>query len=159
MSQDRDPTKIIGQDNFFRYVPRKGIVLRVEPKSAPLDVLRSAAAALTIGASVEISVPAQVAEPNCLEFVPLLRTTEESEAEFLERVKNGKFQRIRLVQHASQALMKAAAASATHFIDAPVLANGRLELLHYLREVSLSIDYHRYGNLGLRENEERKPLI
>ncbi|MEN9654219.1 MAG: putative proline dehydrogenase/delta-pyrroline-5-carboxylate dehydrogenase, partial [Chlamydiota bacterium] len=35
-------------------------------------------------------------------------------------------------------------------------ANGRLELLHYLREVSVSIDYHRYGNLGPREGEIRK---
>ena len=40
-----------------------------------------------------------------------------------------------------------------------MLAEGRLELLWYLREQSISIDYHRYGNLGMRVNEARtEPL-
>ncbi len=36
--------------------------------------------------------------------------------------------------------------------------NGRLELLQFLREMSISIDYHRYGNLGMREGEWRAPI-
>jgi RHH-type proline utilization regulon transcriptional repressor/proline dehydrogenase/delta 1-pyrroline-5-carboxylate dehydrogenase len=39
--------------------------------------------------------------------------------------------------------------------DEKVLAEGRLELLWYLREQSISHDYHRYGNLGLRAGEAR----
>ena len=31
------------------------------------------------------------------------------------------------------------------------LTEGRIEMLRYLREQSISIDYHRYGNLGERE--------
>ena len=31
------------------------------------------------------------------------------------------------------------------------LSEGRIEMLLYLREQSISIDYHRYGNLGERE--------
>jgi hypothetical protein len=31
------------------------------------------------------------------------------------------------------------------------LAEGRFKMLRYLQEQSLSIDYHRYGNLGERE--------
>ena len=31
----------------------------------------------------------------------------------------------------------------------------RIELLKYLREQSLSVDYHRFGNLGAREGEAR----
>ena len=34
-------------------------------------------------------------------------------------------------------------------------SNGRVALLRYLREQSVSIDYHRYGNLGEREEEPR----
>src|SRR5690606_33710263 len=94
-----------------------------------------------------------------LELVPILRVREEDEATFQSRVRSGKIQRIRLIEPASQTIKEAAAESSTHFIDAPVLANGRLELLHYLREVSISIDYHRYGNLGLREGELRKPIF
>ena len=40
--------------------------------------------------------------------------------------------------------------SGIYVADAPVLAEGRIELLWYLREQSISHDYHRYGNLGER---------
>jgi RHH-type proline utilization regulon transcriptional repressor/proline dehydrogenase/delta 1-pyrroline-5-carboxylate dehydrogenase len=40
--------------------------------------------------------------------------------------------------------------------DEPVLPIGRLELLHYLREQTISSDYHRYGNLGVRGLMQRK---
>ncbi|MDP1608356.1 MAG: bifunctional proline dehydrogenase/L-glutamate gamma-semialdehyde dehydrogenase [Chlamydiales bacterium] len=162
MKQDRDPTKIVGQDNFFRYVPRKGITLRIESKSPPLDVLRVCAAALTCGAGMEISWPSQAAENpqlSWLEMIPLLKTVKESSDQFLHRVRSGMARRIRLVEPASSALQQAAAGSAAYIYDAPVLANGRLELLNYLREVALSIDYHRYGNLGLREGELRKAIL
>ena len=162
MRQDRDPTKIVGEDNFFRYIPRKGIVLRIEPHSNPLDALRISAAALTCGAQMEISWSyneTKAAALNWLELVPVLRVIEETEGTFLSRVTQGKMQRVRVLEHASPALRTAATQSGIHVIDAPILANGRLELLHFLREVAISIDYHRYGNLGMREGELRKPIM
>jgi RHH-type proline utilization regulon transcriptional repressor/proline dehydrogenase/delta 1-pyrroline-5-carboxylate dehydrogenase len=162
MSMDRDPTKIIGQDNLFRYIPRKNIALRIESHSKPLDALRVCAAALTVGAGLELSWSTETASKfnqNWLHLIPVLHTQEESSEEFFHRVQKGTFQRVRLVEHASQELKEALAASGTNLIDQAVLANGRIELLHYLREVSISIDYHRYGNLGLREGELRKPIL
>jgi RHH-type proline utilization regulon transcriptional repressor/proline dehydrogenase/delta 1-pyrroline-5-carboxylate dehydrogenase len=45
----------------------------------------------------------------------------------------------------------AAAAETGFFIErSPVLMEGRLELLHYYRQQSASINHHRYGNLGFR---------
>ena len=162
LHQDRDPTKIVGQDNFFRYLPRKEIVLRLDAHSNPLDALRVAAAALTCGVKLEISWTSLEEKPfelNWLDLVPVLRVVEETEIDFLDRIRSGQVKRIRLIETASFELHKAAAESGVHIVDDPVLANGRLELLHYLREVSLSIDYHRYGNLGLREGELRKPIL
>jgi RHH-type proline utilization regulon transcriptional repressor/proline dehydrogenase/delta 1-pyrroline-5-carboxylate dehydrogenase len=52
-------------------------------------------------------------------------------------------------------IRNAAAESLQYIADAPVLAHGRVELLWYMREQSLSVDYHRYGNLGIRADEER----
>ena len=40
-----------------------------------------------------------------------------------------------------------------------VLSHARIELLWYLREQSISEDYHRYGNLGTRANESRRPVL
>ena len=40
-----------------------------------------------------------------------------------------------------------------------VSQHGRIELLWYVREQSVSQVYHRYGNLGVRAGEERdEPL-
>ena len=42
-----------------------------------------------------------------------------------------------------------------HIADTPVLMQGRLELLWYMQEQSVCVDYHRYGNLGIRADEPR----
>ncbi len=162
LHQDRDPTKVVGEDNYLRYVPRKGTILRLERHSNPLDALRICAAALTCGAGLEISWAhheSKSAAFNWLELVPILPVVEESDEEFLGRVRAGKMHRIRLIEPASAVLHQAAASADVHIIDVPVLANGRYELLHFLREVAISIDYHRYGNLGMREGELRKPIL
>jgi RHH-type proline utilization regulon transcriptional repressor/proline dehydrogenase/delta 1-pyrroline-5-carboxylate dehydrogenase len=50
-------------------------------------------------------------------------------------------------------------AATGHWIaDAPVVSAGRVELLWYLREQTVSTDYHRYGNLGRRAGEARRPV-
>jgi hypothetical protein len=41
-----------------------------------------------------------------------------------------------------------------HLSDAPVLPSGRLELLHYLREQAVCVEYHRYGQIP----RERAPI-
>ena len=44
-------------------------------------------------------------------------------------------------------------------VSTAVSGEGRLEMLWYLREQSVSTDYHRYGNLGLRANEPRAEIL
>ena len=153
LKQPRDPTKIVGQDNFFCYVPRKEIVLRFERHSSPIDALRCVAAAFTVDAEFEISCPPSFFLQDGLSVIC------EDEDHFCKRLQEGNVQRVRLVEPASRLLKQAAADYCVHLIDSPVLANGRLELLHYLREVSISTDYHRYGNLGLRDGELRGPIL
>lgn len=159
---DHDPSRIIGQDNLFKYKVYHGICLRIQSGDAPLDILRVCAAALTCETPIQISytrqqTPVQIND-QWKHLMPLLRIVEESEDHFLQRVKNGAFKRIRLLSAPSSELQQSAAASMCHLDRAPVLANGRFELLHYLQEVAISFDYHRYGNLGVREGEVRKPL-
>ncbi len=161
MQEKRDVTKLVGQDNFFFYLPRKNITLRLNEKDPLLDHLRVIAAALTCKSPLEISWTSSTKSHalNWVDLVPLLRVVDETEEEFLERVKSGKMRRVRIVSKANDALKKASAPNACHIAEEPVLSNGRFELLYYLREVALSIDYHRYGNLGLREGEIRKPIL
>ncbi|HRE92509.1 MAG TPA: hypothetical protein PK095_25555, partial [Myxococcota bacterium] len=44
---------------------------------------------------------------------------------------------------------------AIHYETATVSPVGRVELLRWVEEQSLSIDYHRFGNLGARDQEAR----
>jgi RHH-type proline utilization regulon transcriptional repressor/proline dehydrogenase/delta 1-pyrroline-5-carboxylate dehydrogenase len=154
--KEKDPSKIVGEDNLFRYVPRKGIVLRIEKESSLPDVLRLCAAALTVGAPMEISCTDTVKHIDIGTLSYLFSLMKEDTATFLERVRQGQMKRVRMAEPASKALREAAAEMGVHVVDSPVLASGRWELLHYLQEVSISIDYHRYGNLGLREGELRR---
>jgi RHH-type proline utilization regulon transcriptional repressor/proline dehydrogenase/delta 1-pyrroline-5-carboxylate dehydrogenase len=56
----------------------------------------------------------------------------------------------------SAAVRAAAAATGTCICDAPVVGQGRVEMLWYMHEQSLSDDYHRHGNLGARADEKRR---
>jgi len=137
-SKGHDPSLLLGQDNILRYLPRKGMLFRIQEGDSPLDAQRVAAAAAICRCDLEVS-----------------RFSEESEERLIARIKRGGFSRIRLLRPPSQALSEALAEAAVSVILGEVVANGRLELLHYLREVAVSDNYHRYGNLGRRENEKR----
>lgn len=148
--EPQDKSLCIGQDNFLKYVPQKGMVFRVQPEDSLVDVLRVVAAALTCGTILEVSSSKKIEG---------LAVIEESESVFIERVKKNNIRRIRFISPLSERLKKALAEQSCNVILSKVLSNGRLELLNYIREVAISIDYHRYGNLGDREKEPRTPLI
>lgn len=161
-SEDHDPSKIVGQDNLFRYKPRKGICLRIQEKDTPLDILRIIAAALSCHAKIDISWTRGLCQVRINDTWPHLipfSFIEETEDHFNQRVRKGSYERIRLATAPTERLRSAAAESACILTYAPVLANGRFELLHYLREEAISINYHRYGYLGTRENEIRTPIV
>lgn len=124
-SLDHDAFKLRGQDNIIRYLPRTTNLL-VQKGDSPLDLDRARAAAATCGAPLEML----------------------SEEKVLEQLKNGVIARLRCLSQPSSALIEAAAQAGATLICAPILANGRLELLHYLREMSISHDTHRYGNIN-----------
>lgn len=159
---DHDPSRIIGQDNLFRYRPHKGICFRIQEKDSPLDILRVLAAALSCGVKMEVSWTKGHSHMQVRDQLHFLHDhfhfVEETEDQFNQRIKKGGIKRVRLITPPNDTLKSTAAESAVYLGYAPVLANGRFELLHYLREISFSIDYHRYGNLGVREGEARKPL-
>ena len=72
----------------------------------------------------------------------------ETEAGFVERLANpGDTERVRTWEPLSTAARAAANGAGLTVIDAPVLANGRLELRWYLREQTVSRVLHRYGSV------------
>ena len=72
----------------------------------------------------------------------------EAEAGFVERLAHpADAERVRVWEPISTAARAAANGTGVTVIDAPVLANGRLELRWYLREQTVSRVLHRYGSV------------
>ena len=152
-SRVHDRSLIRGQDNYLKYVPHGLVVLRMQKGDMIVDLFRLIAAALTCGTPVEVSV-----EEEKLNFVNLVPIRHETNEAFAQRISKDKIKRVRMLQTPPSLVLEALAQNGCHLHCAEVLANGRLELLHLLREVAISRDYHRYGNLEAREKEKRRPL-
>lgn len=125
-SQDHDPSNIPGQHNIFRYVPQKAVV-RIQPLDKSEDIQKIKLAAKICNS------PLEIIESSL------------SDEELIKRIQKGIYSRMRFLSKPSIQVRGAlVTAGITNYV-APVSNSGRIELLHYLREVSLSIDYHRYG--------------
>jgi RHH-type transcriptional regulator, proline utilization regulon repressor / proline dehydrogenase / delta 1-pyrroline-5-carboxylate dehydrogenase len=145
-----DPSKILGQENLLTCVPRGKVTLRVQKGDRAIDILRVVAAARICKTPLDISWEMRKKGPDEVQEV-LQQLAVESDAAFCARVAEGKVARVRLLKAPSKALTMAAAERGVYLAQQPVLASGRYELLHYLREVATSITTHRYGNLPLKQ--------
>jgi RHH-type proline utilization regulon transcriptional repressor/proline dehydrogenase/delta 1-pyrroline-5-carboxylate dehydrogenase len=81
----------------------------------------------------------------------------ETDEQLAEVIRMGGTERVRFAapDRVPRALRAVAHEAGVFLADAPVLAAGRVELLWYVREQSVSHAYHRYGNLGARADERR----
>jgi len=148
-SQEHDPSQVLGEANLFRYRPCRGIVLRVGVDATPMAVAQVLLAVRTTGQSVTVSLAPQAEERwRWLAEETHIFVIEEDEAGLAARLAATRaYDRLRIVGTIPPALRQAVQGAQVAIIDAPVLANGRLELRWYLREQALSQTMHRYGNL------------
>jgi RHH-type proline utilization regulon transcriptional repressor/proline dehydrogenase/delta 1-pyrroline-5-carboxylate dehydrogenase len=166
-STQHDSFRLLGQDNLRRYRPVEALRIRSHPDDTAFDLFARAIAARIAGCSITLSVPRGAGDRNVEilhqlteSWAAAIEFVEESDDELGRAVRSEQTERVRYA-HPDRvaAVVRAAAADAGQYIACePVLAVGRIELLHYLREQSLCIDYHRYGNLGARAGEERAPV-
>lgn len=150
-SKAQDPSHVLGEHNLLRYIPHEDLVVRVQQEDGLLDLLKVIAAAYTCGANLELSISLgkfENIQGKWLKDIAGLVVVYESDVQLAERIKLKHVNRLRFFSNPSKDLLESIAFSACHYIVATVLPNGRIELLRYLREVSFSIDYHRYGYLG-----------
>lgn len=164
-SKESDVTKLLGQDNFLYYEPKEKLVLRFHYDDPLVEIFRILGAALTCRGSVEVSCDERLVDTFAREKIDgwnkiknAVTIHRETEERFIQRMIEGQFSTVRLISSPSNELLSASAESLCEVVSGPVMANGYFELLHYVREVALSRDYHRYGNLGAREHEKRRPL-
>jgi RHH-type proline utilization regulon transcriptional repressor/proline dehydrogenase/delta 1-pyrroline-5-carboxylate dehydrogenase len=86
---------------------------------------------------------------------------DEADDELAEVIRTSRVARVRYAapDRVPEIVRQAAAEALQYIADTPVSSHGRIELLWYCREQSVSQLYHRYGNLGIRADEPRaEPL-
>jgi RHH-type proline utilization regulon transcriptional repressor/proline dehydrogenase/delta 1-pyrroline-5-carboxylate dehydrogenase len=144
---DHDPSHVLGERNVFRYRPLPGMLVRAAAGADVVDVLLASAAALTAGTRFELSLaPELAAAQPFLTQLAALTVRVEPAASCAARV--AEFARVRALHGVEPEVLTAAEAALIHVASEPVLSTGRIELLRYCREQSVSHRYHRYGNLA-----------
>jgi len=142
---ENDPSALKSERNFHRYVPfTNGVLLRLkEPREATL-IAGAVMASIITGVPLELSIP----HPSGFADALGIDTTIESEDSLALRLRQqaGRYDLLRSPQGCVPELNVAANTIHLPVVNQTILANGRLELLNYLREQTISKTLHRYGN-------------
>ncbi|MCE3036729.1 proline dehydrogenase family protein [Helicobacter sp. faydin-H20] len=153
-SKDKDYVNIRGEDNLFSYTPIKNMVFRLCKNDHLEDALGVILGANIANVELHVSYE-QYENINILEEIvqkidAKVLFLRENQEEFIGKIKD--YERIRYLAKtdSNDAIYKEAANHAKIILRDKPLLNGRFELLNYFNEKSLSISFHRYGNLGIR---------
>ena len=166
--QRHDPARLLGQDNLHRYLPLPEVRVRVHRDDDFFDLFGRVAAARCVGSRITVSVPPGLEamgldwlEELTASWAGAIEFVEESDAELATVVREGQTERVRYAapERVPPEVFGAVRESGQFVARAPVLAEGRIELLWYLRQQTLSRSYHRYGNLGERADEARAEVL
>lgn len=151
----RDFVKIRGEENLFSYTKIKNMAYRICDDDSLSDILGVIIATNILQIPLCISYEEDSERLDCAikicnEVGLKADFTKESKKDFTTKIPY--FERVRYHANAdkSDIIYKVASANAKIIIATKPLINGRFELLYYHNEKSLSIAYHRYGNLGIR---------
>jgi RHH-type proline utilization regulon transcriptional repressor/proline dehydrogenase/delta 1-pyrroline-5-carboxylate dehydrogenase len=154
--REHDPAQVLGQHNRFRYRPRHDVLLRVEADARALDVAASCLAAALADARVAVSCAPGFTVYADASLLGLPLTVETLE-QLLQRAP--RVARLRLLGSRSALHDQLNQALGAHIADEPVLPLGRFELLHYVSEQSVSLEYHRYGHVMSEEQTAPKSPV
>jgi RHH-type proline utilization regulon transcriptional repressor/proline dehydrogenase/delta 1-pyrroline-5-carboxylate dehydrogenase len=167
--REHDHMRLVGEDNFRRYLPVRWLRIRVHADDSLSDLVARVSAAKAAGCRITVSVP-EALEHSAVTLLEERLTSSwaaaiefvwESDEDLAVVIREGQTDRIRYAAQERVHLIvrQAAAETGLCIVSAPVLDEGRVELLWYVQEQSISFDYHRYGNLGVRAVEPRAEVL
>ncbi len=156
-SREKDYCNVRGEDNHFRYLPLQNIAIRVSKGDSVFETLSRILAARVSKVNFTVSIELEN------ELHPFLKNEakelfgagaillEQDHVEFIHSIAD--FERVIYsdIAKVPKKIFEKAAESLTFIIRQKPMMEGRLELLNYFIEQSISHSYHRYGNIGARE--------
>ncbi len=167
-NQVHDDFRLVGQDNLRRYLPVAEVRIRVHADDSAFELFARACAAMTVGSRITVSYPhdfesdALTALEHATEtWGARIEFVEESDEELAQVIRQRHTDRVRYAdfERVPEVVQRAIGETGIYIAAAPVQAEGRLELMWYVREQSISFDYHRYGTLGDRGEEKRRDTL
>ncbi len=166
--REHDHFLLVGQDNVRRYLPFANVRVCIHADDSAFEIFTRVIAAHVAGCRVTVSVPSGSALPvlKLLEeltesWAGAIEFVEETDEQLALAIVEKQSDRVRYAtpERVPLPVLKAGNTAGGCVISTPVSGEGRLEMLWYLREQSISTDYHRYGNLGLRADEKRAEVL
>ena len=149
-----DEASLFCESNVLRYRPLRDLIIRVAPGAAVPQVARVLLAATVVGAASVLSVGSHVGPPG-LDPAFLRPLGERAGSEVVLEEADALVARLRGLGDAAVARMRLvgdepglrALEPQVHIDARPPVLLGRMELLRYLREQTLSQTLHRFGNV------------
>ena len=149
-SMEHDPSKVHGETNCFRYVPRPWHVLRIQDSRSTdirLTVAQTVLACFITGTQLQVSLDEPTAWSEALRPFGHVTVWNESPEELADRLAGMREGSLRMAGPYDVRVFAPSVIGNVPLFPTPVLANGRIELLNHLREQSISETVHRYGNI------------
>lgn len=147
-SKSEDISNIHGEENIFRYLPLKTMAFRITEKDSLEDINLVLLAATITNTPLTVSMPNAYSnrEEIRMGYGDSISFLEQDEKQFIDEMH--RYERIRTCSpELSDAFYNKAAELGKHIAYDKPIVEGRLELLHYLKEQSVSFEYHRYGSI------------
>ncbi len=153
-SKAKDYCEVRGEDNHFRYLPLDKVVIRVSSDDTIFEVVSRILAARISNVNFTVSINSNATIKDFLSKSAVLLETnnviEEDDKAFATTIKD--YQRVIYsdISKVPASIFEAASKSLTYIVRQAPMMEGRLELLNYFIEQSISHSFHRYGNIGAR---------
>ena len=148
-SKATDVSHVVGEDNHLRYLPALSLGFRIRKGDQLSDIIMIAAALEITRAKALVSIAQDFDNSNAAQSL-FPQAKVESLKEFSKNA--SKLKRLRLCsKNSDEEIFDLFASQGVYIADSAPLPCGRVELLNYLQEQSVTAVYHRYGNLGDRE--------
>jgi len=155
-SQEKDYCNVRGEDNHFRYIPLKNVLIRISNDDTIFEAVSRILAARVSGVHFKVSISNNNEVKSFLEkSKEVLFTARDSmivQDDNLFAKGLASYDRVIYsdIKKVPEVVFKEASKTATFVVRAKPMMEGRLELLNYFIEQSISHSYHRYGNIGAR---------
>ena len=154
-SVEKDYCKVRGEDNHFRYLAIKNVVIRVLNDDTIFDIILRILASKVSKVAFTISIDNNTEVSTFLEKSKILfeqndNMITQNDDQFSKTIKNYKRVIYSDISKVPVDIFISANETSTFIVRQQPLIEGRLELLNYFEEQSISHSYHRYGNIGAR---------